>query len=314
MCALGVTALFAAVNANQTDAVEFLLKHGADVELTDDGFTPIIVAADYGYVYLVKLLLTHGANPDARPRFNSTTALIRAARRGHLSVVRQLLKHGVDVDARDKDGRTAIWLAAFFGHEDVVRILAQAPARIDAADNIGATPLMAASQENHVGVIQILLDADANKEKKDDKGGYTPLLYAAEMGMVEAVAFLIRRGAKLDAASKVQLSHLIIFSHISVTLLPPGRRDIADPGREERPRRHCARTAGGGSRCRRKNSYSRPLRPMVCRILQRKRRRGSTASSRCHRGQPRRRRSVASFRCQSGRSREHCTHIDQNGG
>ena len=236
---LGVTALFAAVNANQTDAVEFLLKHGADVELTDDGFTPIIVAAEYGYGYLVKLLLTHKANPDARPRFNSTTALIRAARRGHLPVVRQLLKYDADVNARDKDGRTAIWLAAFFGHEDVVRLLAQAPAQIDAADDNGATPLMAASQENHVGVIQILLDANANKEKKDNKGGYTPLLYAAEMGMVEAVAFLIRRDAKLDATSKVQLSHHSHTLNQSVTLLPLGRRDVTDPGRQERSRRHC---------------------------------------------------------------------------
>ncbi len=60
------------------------------------GDTPLIKAARHGYPQLVEPLLDAGAAIDARNTMTST-ALVVAASYGHLDVVRLLIKRGADV-------------------------------------------------------------------------------------------------------------------------------------------------------------------------------------------------------------------------
>lgn len=46
-----------------------------------------------------------------------------AIRRGDVQIVRVLLGRGMDVDSRDRQGQTALMLAAHAGHREVIESL-----------------------------------------------------------------------------------------------------------------------------------------------------------------------------------------------
>lgn len=61
---LGITPLIAATDAGQKEAVQFLLKRGADINQQGIyGYTPLMFAAENGSKDLVKILLKNKANP-----------------------------------------------------------------------------------------------------------------------------------------------------------------------------------------------------------------------------------------------------------
>jgi ankyrin repeat protein len=70
------------------------------------------------------LLTADEAPPVDAPDDRNARALYLAARGGHEEVVRLLLEHGADIDARNNQpGKTALVGAAEKGHEGVVRTL-----------------------------------------------------------------------------------------------------------------------------------------------------------------------------------------------
>ncbi|RTK92980.1 MAG: ankyrin repeat domain-containing protein [Rickettsiales bacterium] len=61
----GATLLFQAIFSKDLDAVELLVKHGADVNVEDNfGHTPLFDAVQYKDMDITKFLLTHGAKID----------------------------------------------------------------------------------------------------------------------------------------------------------------------------------------------------------------------------------------------------------
>lgn len=63
-----------------------------------------------------------GADVEAKDK-DGGTALMLAAESGHKAVMRLLLKKGADVEAKHVTGRTALMWVANRGHEAVVRLL-----------------------------------------------------------------------------------------------------------------------------------------------------------------------------------------------
>jgi ankyrin repeat protein len=74
----------------------------------DDQQTPLHLAARFGYLDVVRWLLTHGADANARA-YNKFTPLHFAQ---DPEVVRLLLEHKADINARDSSNRTALEDAA----------------------------------------------------------------------------------------------------------------------------------------------------------------------------------------------------------
>jgi ankyrin repeat protein len=89
-----------------------------------------------------------GLQVIARPRVVfaiGDTPLHSASQWGHSETVKILVSRGADVNARNKFGESPLHYASIFRHKEVVRILLDAGADINALDNKGYSPLWLAS-------------------------------------------------------------------------------------------------------------------------------------------------------------------------
>ncbi|PYH34294.1 ankyrin repeat domain-containing protein [Aspergillus neoniger CBS 115656] len=78
--------------------------------------------AEGGNLELVKLMLSRGADINAKGRYDRTPLFI-AAKRKHHQVVQALLEAGADTSAKDTYGDTPLKAATIFGGPDVLRCL-----------------------------------------------------------------------------------------------------------------------------------------------------------------------------------------------
>ena len=102
-------------------AIQFLVKHGADVNVRDwdHGATPLHTASYFLDLEKMRMLLVHGADPNAEDDLGQTPLhrvvgdLIDFDER-RLDVVRLLMERGADANAPDKDHETPLHIAAHF--------------------------------------------------------------------------------------------------------------------------------------------------------------------------------------------------------
>ncbi|NKB33009.1 MAG: hypothetical protein GKR91_07930 [Pseudomonadales bacterium] len=182
----GYTALHAAVLRSQVTLVEKLLEHGADFETAVVHGSPgrrfsadysirsqligrdaFWMAAKYGEVEILKLLLEAGANPLViddngvttlqlamgnsgssldwrRDRIGNDERDLADEERRTLELAIILIDEGVDVNALDNRGRAAIHHAVLKDFPSVVEYLAMRGADINVANNRELTPLQLA--------------------------------------------------------------------------------------------------------------------------------------------------------------------------
>lgn len=136
-----VTPLHEAAAVCSSEMVEYLLKHGAEIEAKGGRHdsTALHWAAARGNVATTETLLAYGAAVDARDCFDKTP-LITAASSGHVKVIEVLLGHGAHVEARDNlYGHTALYEAVDFVHVGAARILLEHGAKWDLAELIDKT-------------------------------------------------------------------------------------------------------------------------------------------------------------------------------
>jgi len=123
----GQTALARAALAGKTEVVRLLTINGADVNTVDRwGDTPLIFSLHHS-TEISRLLLEAGATATI-DRLNSKrdgggNALHLAAVWGRLEAVELLLHHGANINARDQNGQIALARAALAGQIKVVRLL-----------------------------------------------------------------------------------------------------------------------------------------------------------------------------------------------
>ncbi|HEX8642230.1 MAG TPA: ankyrin repeat domain-containing protein [Allosphingosinicella sp.] len=105
----GEGALHILVRGRDLTWLRFLLSRGARPDLAaNDGTTPLILAAQLGWIDGAEALIARGANVNLGNR-GGETPLIMAVQGGNLPMVRMLLAQGADPDQTDNvSGNSAV--------------------------------------------------------------------------------------------------------------------------------------------------------------------------------------------------------------
>ncbi len=213
----GMTALHAALESGDLDAVTVLLEAGASVHaVTDYGCGALFFAARGGNAQTLSVLEQAGIALDATGSYLNDP-LMEAIERGHHEFVERLSKAG----ARSPH---ALWTATKRGDERMRQVLLDAGAAplqhrgladaagtndIDAVKTLlasgadvndaldGVTGLMRACRDGHADVVELLLAAGARVDAEGKRAG--PLHLALEAQRPDIALRLIEAGADLDA-------------------------------------------------------------------------------------------------------------------
>jgi ankyrin repeat protein len=233
----GQTALIIASTMGNTDIVAALLDNGADPNIKDaNTFTALHAAvrdSDYGVDHAsrvaaaatVKVLLAHGADPNARLNqkkqtvralnevaFQGATPLDLAAEVNSLDAIKELVKGGADPKIATEQGTTSLMLAVGAG-TDVQRTRSQEERGL--------------ALETAKFLVDQGVDVNAVGQF-----GWTALHCATYQGLNDVIEFLISKGAKIDAFDKLGQTPLSIS--LSVLTKDAGAKRLQIPRRYRR--------------------------------------------------------------------------------
>jgi uncharacterized protein len=192
----GLTALVCAARADDIESVRALLDAGADInEVTEYGWSPLLVATQNRYYKLGVFLMEHGANVNLANKGGWTPLYLATDNRNieggdypvrkgdmdHLEYIKLLIDKGADVNARIKDStetRTVFtnqWL-----------------------DENGATAFLRASQSGDIVLMKLLLAHGADP-KISTVLHVNALQVAAGIGWVEGITYEWSPATTLEA-------------------------------------------------------------------------------------------------------------------
>ena len=209
--------------------------------------TPLMLAAEQGYLPIVRLLISLGTNINETNEFRQSS-LLYAVRGNHLTTVnyllkagadpnlisvdgdfvlreaatgsidlricRSLLKSGADPSIANKMGGTALHIAAFHGRADVAQLLIRAGANVNHRDRLGHGPLTCALSRKHKDVATLLLENGVDPRLQPEALGV-----AAWEGHLRFVEMLIENGWDIHSKShqgRTPLEHARNRKHKSV--------------------------------------------------------------------------------------------------
>ena len=221
--------LVAAVKAGESATALSLLQRKADPNAAEvDGTTALHWAVRNGDVTLLDRLLRAGAKADAANRYG-VTALPLACQQGDPAIVERLLNAGLSANLTGPLGETALHTCARSGHVAAAKMLVTRGASLNAVESWrGQTPIMWAAAQGHGEMVAMLAEAGADvnarsgiiawerqrtsepRDKWLPPGGFTPLLFAAREGRVDAAKALIAAGADVSAIDPDRQSALVI--------------------------------------------------------------------------------------------------------
>ena len=205
----GWTPLMYAIESGGPDAVNVLVKAGADVNAENKhGKTSLIFAAWNRNPDAVNVLVKAGADVNAENKYGKTS-LMYAAESGSADAVRALVKAGATVNAQNRHGDTPLMYAAKNGSPGTVSALVNAGADVNAQNRYGDTPLMYAVWNGNTDAVNALVDAGA-AVNAENKRVWTPLFYAARSGNPEIVNALVNAGANVNAQDKDGTTPLLL--------------------------------------------------------------------------------------------------------
>ncbi|MBO4628533.1 MAG: ankyrin repeat domain-containing protein [Treponema sp.] len=173
---------------------------------------PINIAARYGYLDIVKVLIEKKADINLKEVDTGNTPLINAAQKGHLDVVKELLLHNPDINSKNYDDVSALTTAILNGYVDIIQVLLENGANYELTTQ-GYTPLMLASAYEKIEAIELLIKNGANVNATTSDGR-TTLILATVDGHTESVKTLLANGAEVDGKDKNGVTALMDAAYL----------------------------------------------------------------------------------------------------
>lgn len=237
---LGTSVLVVASHSGHGAFAAFLLEEGADPNAAGAGYTALHTAIVRGDLDLVKALLTHGADPNARftkgskaarqgkqfdvpQTFVGTTPFFLAAKLAEAQIMRALVdagadpKPGLEKASETMDPETGVVRRANNGHTTPLMVAAGlltgglgrlATDRHGRELGVAEVDLVRNQDPDHRAIlnsgfdaVRLCVELGADVNAVNDAGD-TALHGAALHGFVNVIQFLADHGAKLDVKNK----------------------------------------------------------------------------------------------------------------
>ncbi|XP_026050725.1 kinase D-interacting substrate of 220 kDa B isoform X6 [Astatotilapia calliptera] len=210
MTTLAIQNLFSYVEEENLSALKAHLDRFKEVDgRSDNGQTPLMLAAEQGSLEIVQELIRRGANVNLDD-VDCWSALISAAKEGHVEVVKELLENSAYIEHRDMGGWTALTWAAYKGRVEVAKLLLEHGANPNTTgQQYSVYPIIWAAGRGHADIVKLLLQNGA-KVNCSDKYGTTPLIWAARKGHFDCVMHLLENGADVDQEGANSMTALIV--------------------------------------------------------------------------------------------------------
>ena len=190
----GTTALHWAVEADDLEMADLLIRGGANVSVANrDGATPLLLASVNGKAAMIEKLLQAGADPNAVLSRYGDTALMLTARTGNTEAIKVLLDHGAKVNQLEAWGGTsALMWAVSERHPAAVKVLLDRGADANARSKF----VPSTTGRGFEGTTPVA--ARPGQPEEFSSGSLTPLLFAAREGDVESARLLVAAGADVN--------------------------------------------------------------------------------------------------------------------
>ncbi|KAM9435198.1 kinase D-interacting substrate of 220 kDa B isoform 2-T3 [Clarias gariepinus] len=209
MTTIAIQNLFSYVEEENLAALKAHLEKFKEVDgRSDNGQTPLMLAAEQGSLEIVQELIRRGANVNLDD-VDCWSALISAAKEGHVEVVKELLDNSAYIEHRDMGGWTALMWAAYKGRVEVATVLLENGANPNTTGQYSVYPIIWAAGRGHAEIVKLLLKEGA-KVNCSDKYGTTPLIWAARKGHYDCVMHLLENGADVDQEGANSMTALIV--------------------------------------------------------------------------------------------------------
>ena len=187
-------------NASKDSIIKFLLKHNANVNAKDDfGSTPLHYAAMRGNVAAVQHLLNRKEiNLEAKDGA-MMTAMHIASSHGSLDVCKLLLSAGCEMNSYGHNKMSALHFAATEGHLEIAKLLVQKAENSDSVADIATVvhdqdiALHLAVENGHLDMVNFFIEQGANVNFV--RGNFVSLLHtASRYGQLDIVRILVQSG------------------------------------------------------------------------------------------------------------------------
>jgi len=217
-----------------------LLGRGEDARSESGGFNALQAAATETRNHeVVKLLVAHGGDLNARAQWSNTAVHLWLWRDSSLAAAEMLLAQGADVKAKSNfDDWTPLHFIAEHGDDpkvlelflergadiNAINMYKQTPfhilcwrsqiplpladafvkagADVNAEDDESIRPLQQAGEYGELGVLKIIVGAEVSEIDDQDEDGNTACMGAADSGHTECVRFLLESGADATIANE----------------------------------------------------------------------------------------------------------------
>jgi len=163
----GLTVLQTAIGADKIDIVHHLLNKKADPNAAEDPrFTPLVTAIVKGNAKIIKALLAHGADIEAKTKMGDNILIVAidaadaASDNQAIMPVRLLLDHKINPETPDNKGYTPLMRAVCNGNLEIVKELLKRKVDINTKNNLGQTALQLANERKHFNIARLLLPPD----------------------------------------------------------------------------------------------------------------------------------------------------------
>lgn len=229
----GVTAAWMAAKYGHVDTLELLIQNKADLSKSqfESGMSPILMAAQNGYVNVIVKLVELKADlniVDAKVN----TPISVAARLAHAEAVQSLIDAKANVNTLNHAGNTPVSVAAEAGHANIVKTLIEAKADFNTPNLDNCTPVWKAAQDGHIHVLETLIAAKADIIQPDIED-CTPVWIAAQNGHGNIIKLLSDAKADLDTPNKDGYTPAIMAAindkASAIQVLLDGKADLNKP-------------------------------------------------------------------------------------